>query len=99
MHTARDMSDNIASESRKGMVNVDHRFCSLESLKSTVKQSSFTSNNVLDAVYVLTREECLEMLSPLAMEVVGYGKMMRVYVSELATEFGNLCFDYIWNLP
>lgn len=99
MRSACNMSDIIASECREGMVNVNHCLCSLESLKSTVKQSSFTSNNVLDAVYALTRKKSLEMLSPLAVEVVRYGEMMRIYVSELSTDFRFSCLDCNWNLP
>ena len=72
------MSDYIARESGKGMVNTNYCFCSLESLDSAVEQSSFTSNDVFDVAYALAREKRFEVLSPLPVEVVRYSEMMRI---------------------
>lgn len=66
MRAARNMPNNVASERRENMVNVNHRIGSLENLKPIVKQSGFTGDSVFDAAYALTREESLKRLSPLA---------------------------------
>ena len=93
MRAACNMPNNVASERRESMINVDHRFGSLESLKPIVKQSGFTSDNVLDAAYALAREESLKRLSPLAVQVMRYGQMMGIYMSDLSNDIGNCHVD------
>lgn len=76
MRSTRNSSDNVASQSSEGMVNMNDRICSFESLKPTIQQPSFISNNIFYAVYVLSREKSFEVLSPLSVKVMRYREMV-----------------------
>lgn len=78
VRSASNMSDNVARQSCKSMIDMNDRSSSFEPLKLVVKKLDLPHNNIFKAIDVLFREERFNVFPSLAVEVVRYGQMVRI---------------------